>query len=87
MHPDVTDPQLTDLLTSFIQHFKTTTGVKLTLLESLCSGNDSLKNNPRFLLSKFSTKYYQNVWQADPNSVIIALEHLITINRFYIRIY
>lgn len=87
MHTDDTDSQLSDILTSYLQNFKNAMGAKLTLIESLLSGSDSLKNNPRFLLSKFSTKFYGNNWQADPHSVIIGVQDIITINRFYIRIY
>lgn len=54
------DSQLSDLMTSYLQHFKVTTGAKLSLVEALCVGGDSLQTNPQFLLSKFSTKSFAN---------------------------
>lgn len=78
---------LTDLLTTYIQQFKATMAVRLTLIEAICQGGDSLQNNPQFLLSKYSTKSFISQWPVDPHSIPLSLEHSIIINRFYLRLY
>ena len=68
-----TDARLIDLLTGFMQHFKSVMAVKLSLIESLCSCSTSLQSNPQFLLSKYSNKSFKNEWQADPCAVLVSM--------------
>jgi len=52
------ETKITDLLTTFLQHYKHIFNSKLSLLESILTKTNTIHNNIQFLISKLSTKQF-----------------------------
>jgi hypothetical protein len=78
--------QISDLLTCYIQQFKNILSAKLSLIESICTSNHSLQNNPQFLLSKLASKSFKIDWAVDPLTIFVNEKSTSIIQRFYLRL-
>ena len=74
-----TTDQLDHLLSTYLQQFKNILGVKLSLIETVCNGGSSIKDNPEFLMSKYASRSFKADWIGDPEECLVGAGDMLSV--------